>query len=322
MFTSALRSAAGRIYWSSPHFLAHLTGKVVILMYHRVLPRSDLTTTFVQPGMYVTPETLRVHLRFLTSCFTILSLDDLLSKWAGGHWDSRARYAVVTFDDGWLDNYRYAYPILRELGIPATIFLPTSLIGSREWLWSDRLAYLLQRRGRGDPDEWDASIERAKLMADEARSELIARLAADARVALPTERCFIDWHEAREMSRHRISFGSHTSTHVNLTRLTGAALERELREPFDVLRAELRDHLAVLAYPNGDHSPAVVTAASAAGYRAALTTMAGVEADRPADLFRLPRIGVHDDVTRSPALLTLHVARQARSRTDSREHIA
>jgi peptidoglycan/xylan/chitin deacetylase (PgdA/CDA1 family) len=321
MLISALRSAAGRMYSASPHFLAHLTGTAVILTYHRVVPRSELNTTFVQPGMYVTPETFGIHLRFLTSCFTMLSFDELLDKWQRGSWDDGARYCVLTFDDGWVDNYRYAYPMLRQLDVPATIFLPTSLIGSDEWLWSDRLAHVLQQQGRGGPDEWDSCIEQAKLLADDARTDLIARLAADAGVALPRQRRFVDWDEAREMSRHGISFGSHSSTHRNLTRLTGAPLERELREPLDVLRTERVNHVGVLAYPNGDHSAPIVSAARAAGYRAAVTTMPGVETSRPADRFRLRRIGVHDDVTRSAPLLALHVARQLRARTPSGEHL-
>jgi hypothetical protein len=66
----------------------------------------------------------------------------------------------------------------------------------------------------------------------------------------------------------------------------------------------------VLAYPNGDHDAAVVEAARSAGYRAAVTTTPGLEPSRPGDLFRLRRIGVHDDVSRSAPSLTLHIARQ------------
>ena len=61
--------------------LNHLRGKVLILMYHRVIPRSELETAFVQPGMYVTPETFEMHLRFLTSRFHILSLEEALARW-------------------------------------------------------------------------------------------------------------------------------------------------------------------------------------------------------------------------------------------------
>ena len=52
-----LRATAGRLYWASPHFLARVRGRAIILMYHRVVPRAELSSTYVQPGMYVTPDT-------------------------------------------------------------------------------------------------------------------------------------------------------------------------------------------------------------------------------------------------------------------------
>jgi hypothetical protein len=74
----------------------------MILMYHRVLPRAELASTFVQPGMYVTPETFERHLVFLRAHFDVLPLRDLLRRWQGGDWGTSARYCAVTFDDGWL----------------------------------------------------------------------------------------------------------------------------------------------------------------------------------------------------------------------------
>src|SRR5882762_686992 len=90
---------AALAYSASPHFLARATGRVLILAYHRVVPRTERATTFVQPGMYVTPETFERHLRFLTAHFTLLSFEDLLAKWQEGSFDPSARYCVITFDD-------------------------------------------------------------------------------------------------------------------------------------------------------------------------------------------------------------------------------
>jgi peptidoglycan/xylan/chitin deacetylase (PgdA/CDA1 family) len=308
-----LRAAAGRAYWATPHFQRLVRGRVLILMYHRVLPHADVASTFVQPGMYVTPETFDRHLRFLTAHFEILPFAALLTKWDTQRWDGDRRYCVITFDDGWLDNYVHAYPLLRARGVPATIFLPTDLVGTNEWLWTDRLGALLRRRGTGTPDGWDAFIEHAKTLTDDARADMLTRLEAEAGVPCPGQRRFVDWQEVREMSGHDISFASHTRSHVNLTRLAGAALERELRDPLDLLRQQRINHVPILAYPNGDHTDAVVAAARAAGYSAAVTTRPGLESSRPADRFRLTRVGVHDDVARSASLLALHVARQVRS---------
>jgi peptidoglycan/xylan/chitin deacetylase (PgdA/CDA1 family) len=170
-------------------------------MYHRVIPRGEVDATFVQPGMYVTPETFARHLRFLAARFEVLSFADLLAKWDTGQWDDAARYCVITFDDGWLDNYLYAYPLLRAHGLTATIFLPTDLVGTDEWLWSDRVGSLLRHRGTGTADDWDAFIERAKMLTDDARANMLRDLEAETGGRHVGRRRLVDWNEVREMSR-------------------------------------------------------------------------------------------------------------------------
>lgn len=311
------RSAAGQVYRASSRLTTQLAGKVLILMYHRVIPRSEVEATFVQPGLYVTPETFERHLQFLSARFEIVSLFDLLTRWREGRLESSGRYCVLTFDDGWLDNYRYAYPLLHAYRAPATIFLPTEMIGTDMWLWSDRLGYLLHRQQCVDNrlalDDVDAMIERAKTLSDDVRERMVQGLADQLDVQVPPGRRLVNWAEVREMSRDGISFGSHTCTHANLTRLDEGALARELRRPIEVLEQQRVNYVRVLSYPNGDHTDAVVAAAQAAGYAAAVTTIPGPESARPADLFRLKRIGVHEDVSRSESLLTFHIARQCRN---------
>jgi peptidoglycan/xylan/chitin deacetylase (PgdA/CDA1 family) len=310
-FTETLRSAAAGIYWGSRHLLSHVTGKVVILIYHRVIPRDDTESTFVQPGMYVTPETFERHLQFLTAHFELLTFGELLGKWNEGDWNSQARYCAITFDDGWVDNYRYAWPLLRQYGAAATIFLPTNLIGSDDRLWFDRLAEALSRAGQGTRDEWDGLVERAKFLPDAEREALVDDLEANAGSGGAGGRRFMNWSEVAEMSDHGIAFGSHTKSHANLTRLSDSALEAELRESLDALRARPINHVPVLAYPNGNCNRAVARAAQAAGYRAAVTVRRGLERSFPLDRFQLKRIGVHEDVTRSAPALALHIGRQS-----------
>jgi peptidoglycan/xylan/chitin deacetylase (PgdA/CDA1 family) len=300
------------VYWASPHFLSRVRGNAIILMYHRVLPRASLSAAYVQPGMYVTPETFERHLRFMRTYFDVVSFHELLRRWSAGDWSHLARYCVVTFDDGWLDNYRHAFPLLRAYSIPATIFLPTDLVGTEASLWPERLGRLLSRRRRGTPEDWNNQIESAKALTDAQRDDLIAAIADDVGGDGRTTRSLMNWHEVEELSQHGISFGSHSATHANLTRLRRAALESELRTSLDALRARPIDAVPVLAYPNGDYTDAVAAAATAAGYSAAVTTMAGLEGPHPPDLFRLRRVGVHDDVTQSIPRLALHIARQVR----------
>jgi peptidoglycan/xylan/chitin deacetylase (PgdA/CDA1 family) len=104
-----------------------------VLMYHRVLPQSEAAAAAIHPGMYVTPEAFVKQLRYLSRVYEIVSLDQYFDWLTGGRTYTKIPCAI-TFDDGWADNYRYAYPLLQRYRIPATIFLVTNDIGKTEML--------------------------------------------------------------------------------------------------------------------------------------------------------------------------------------------
>src|SRR5581483_9637650 len=141
---AAGRRALASICHRSGVALGRLRGRAVILGYHRVLAPGDLGREFVQPGMYVEAGEFAAHVRYLLRHFRVLALEDLLARWAAGDWDPAARYCAITFDDGWRDNYVHAFPVLRALGVPATIFVATAFVGTPERFWTDILAACLR----------------------------------------------------------------------------------------------------------------------------------------------------------------------------------
>src|SRR5215831_20387218 len=141
---SYARETVANLYHASRiHRMTH-RGRVLILNYHRVLPEMELRRRYVQPAMYVLDQVFDMHLRFLQEHFKVLTLAELLGRWRKRVWDWRQWYCVLTFDDGWLDNYLYAFPLLKKYGLPATIFLPTDFIGTYDWFWTEKLSYLLE----------------------------------------------------------------------------------------------------------------------------------------------------------------------------------
>lgn len=300
--------------------LDRIRHRVIILTYHRVLTRQELATQIVQPGMYVAADVFEQHMRFLLQHFRIISLLDLLRAWDRGGLPDDRPHCIVTFDDGWLDNYTHAYPILRRLGIPATMFLPTSYVGTRRWFWPDRLGHLLHVARAQTPSRlsprWRTDLERVIRAWKRATGESIERdlreLALRLGVAEPSERRIVDWDEVAEMAAHGISFGSHSATHAILTATDAQQLETEVGESLAVLRERAKNWIPVFAYPNGTYSEAVVQRVEAAGYVAAVTTDPGAETGAARDRFRIRRIGVHDDISRTPALFSFHLSRSVR----------
>jgi peptidoglycan/xylan/chitin deacetylase (PgdA/CDA1 family) len=329
-----VRRGAAEIYARSPRYLECLRGKVVILTYHRVVSEKELEKEPIQPGMYVTAETFAMQILFLKRHFSVISFAELLRLWSDGRWDDQNRYCVVTFDDGWLDNYVYALPILRRNEMPATVFLPTSFVGTDRWFRPDQIAWLWRQAAWRTPERrrrtadslqneftWlrglgmslsntdaDAMIEGCKMLAQHQVDTLIRAWARQIDVALPRDRQVISWTEAKEMSAAGVSFGSHSATHRILTRLDPDEATLEIAESWKVLKEQLVETIPVFCYPNGDWSTQVARSVEAAGYAAATTTEFGHEVGTPSRRFGLKRVGIHNDVTYTPELFAFHLA--------------
>jgi peptidoglycan/xylan/chitin deacetylase (PgdA/CDA1 family) len=315
---AGVRRLLAAMYYRTGGFKARLRGKVVILTYHRVLTQKELATHFVQPGMYVLADVFESQMRFVSEHFRILSMGELFQLWRTGGLDAGGRYCAVTFDDGWLDNYVYAYPVLRRLRIPATIFLPTDFVGTNEWFWPDKLAYLLRcsRPNRVPRDlagtDWTAHVEDAieswKRMPSDNIEGALSEMSRTSGASVPRERTVVAWEEVAEMAHNGISFGSHSATHAILTNVTQEELKREIDDSLSVLRERSGNCIPVFCYPNGASTVQVVDHVKAAGYIGAVTANFGWETGSPLDLFRLRRIGVHNDISRTMPLFAFHIS--------------
>ena len=286
--------------------------RAVILMYHRVLPRQTASELAVESGMYVTPQTFRQQLRWLREDFQVLALRELVGRLKRAE-ALPPRCAAITFDDGWLDNLQFALPELEAEQLPATIFLVAGRVGTPGAFWPDevcrRLAALpadardrlLADLGvaRGDDPAVDL-LAFLKALSEAGRADVLGRLRDATPPPAAPERELLDWAEVERMSAGAIDFESHGSSHAILTDVEAAQAKRELDEARSVLAERGLGQGGLLAYPSGGHDPAVRQLAREAGYSAAVTTDVGF-ASSDSDLFSLPRIGIHEDVSRSRA---------------------
>lgn len=270
--------------------------RLLVLMYHRVLPPDHPDRRTEQPGMYVSPRTLAMHLEMLRQQgFELTHLDDWLRAAAGGQ-PLPARACAITFDDGWRDNFDHAYPVLKQAGAPATIYLVTDLVGTRYSFWPNALARILAARGL-DVARIDAEIMRYKSShSDEQMHALVAEMGG----TQAGDRDLMSWDEIRAMQAGGVRFGSHTRRH---TRLVDGTDEITLRDEVLGSRATLERELGsapqTFCYPNGDTSVDAVALVKSA-YSGAVTTRSGWHAPG-ADAHLIRRIGVHEDISADQA---------------------
>ncbi len=278
--------------------------------------------------MYVLDSVFEMQMRFLKEHFHVLSFTDLLDLWKEGGWNKTRRYCVITFGDGWRDNYVNAYPILKTLNLPATIFLTTSLIGTNHWFWPERIGYILKHLCLGsslqkvqkilqrytsiscnDIEDIDSIITKCKGLGEEEIERLIDELKRVSGLEIPATRQLLNWDEIREMSSDNISFGSHTCTHKILTNCPVDVVSREVSESLQMIRDAGINSVPIFCYPNGSYSRETGELVKKAGYMAAVTTPPGVAGDRPDDLFCLNRVGVHNDIASTNHLFSFYLAR-------------
>jgi peptidoglycan/xylan/chitin deacetylase (PgdA/CDA1 family) len=202
------------------------------------------------------------------------------------------RAIALTFDDGYRDNLTLATPLLRELDLPATVYLVPGLLDGEVDPWWERLGWAFTQASVAsiefegakfdlrDPTARTASLKKVEPML-KARDEAARRVAVACLVEMlaPTgsyraDDLFMNWSEAHDMARAGISIGSHTMRHVILAREAEPSQLEDLHESRCRLQDELDVPVTTLAYPNGqlgDYDTTTTTAAEAAGYSHAVT---------------------------------------------------
>ena len=306
-----LRSVADRFYCDDvlknprrPLLRRRQSRSLQILVYHRVNNDHDLF--FPATPINVFTE----QMKYLADHCCVLSLEDALARTKRNDLPENA--IVLTFDDGYRDNYLYAYPVLRELSLPATIFLATDAIGSGRVLWHDKVFSAFRETRMcvlkgigGSREEYSLSNLSEKLQAqdkiitflrslnDNERSfwieRLIEALVSDSRDLDP--KLMLTWDDVKIMHQHGMSFGSHTVNHPILSRLTREKARREIYDSKQIIEHKLGSSVTTFAYPGGkkeDFNEETKKIVGEAGYTCGLTAIFGTNTIEQ-DSFELKR---------------------------------
>lgn len=280
--------------------------RLAILTYHRV----DTPDDEAYPGIVsATPEAFARQVAWLAADYHPIALADLLARLDGGPALPR-RAVLVTVDDAYACFAEHAWPVLRAHGVPAVLFVPTAFPGEPDRaFWWDRL-YRSVLAAAGDqvaatalgPVDLRTTATRRRSVrvlrdALKAMPHAEAMAALDATVDQLGERPgrvrVLDWDALRRLAEEGVEMGIHSRTHPLLDRLPADRLDEEIAGARDDLHAALGSAAApAIAYPNGNHSAAVLAAVERAGLRVGFATARGTnDLGRP-DWLALRRINV------------------------------
>ncbi|MFK7886867.1 MAG: polysaccharide deacetylase family protein [Gammaproteobacteria bacterium] len=281
-----------------------MSGKYVVLTYHRVRPEADALIPDI-----CNVERFTSQLNVLKRWFNVLPLSEAVARSARG--DLPARTVCITFDDGYLDNAQIALPLLQKFGLPATFFIATGYLGDG-MMWNDKVIESVRVRPVG---QWDLSqIELGPREVGDWPSrrallgEIIAHLKhqspdqrgawADAlysEAAIAKDRIMMTPDEVRSLHTAGMEIGGHTVSHPILTRQPDETALNEMRAGKQDLESLIDASVPLFAYPNGkagaDFDGRHARMVQEAGFDAAFSTMWGFANDR-APRFELPRVGL------------------------------
>ena len=215
---------------------------IPVLMYHHVNPAGN--------ALNVVPELFERQMGYLASAgYRTIDTSDLLDILSTGrrpHW----RSVMITFDDGWLDNYLYAFPVLKEFNLKAVVFVVTSWAG--------------ERGVRTDKIPLPRHKDCVRLVHEDRSGDVV-----------------LSWDELSEMeSSGLIDVQSHTHSHIRWDREVHeeeriAVLREDLETSKSMIEEKLNKPCNALCWPWGKGNVSYVKTAQEVGFRMLFTTEKG-----------------------------------------------
>jgi peptidoglycan/xylan/chitin deacetylase (PgdA/CDA1 family) len=309
----AKETIATCLSWSGVLWLLiriRLRNRATVLMYHRVLPLALQQQSFSASAMFVTPDTFDRHIAHLRRKFHLVTLEQFV-RLLEQRKPFPPRTCLITFDDGWHDNLKYALPVLARHRAPAALFVTTDVVSNAVIFWQERLTQLLIEcwrarvpasalpklaRDEGVPASCE-SFESAKVRARALVTRLKGQPVQVARdmigaiegalashgveVVSPAADAFLSWDDIRRLRESGLfTIGSHGMTHTPITMLSPDAVRCELVNSRFTISERLGEPIDSFAFPNGDNDHMTCRLVGELGYRVAFTTRRGlVKAD-------------------------------------------
>lgn len=261
-----------------------------ILMYHRI------TNCIEDEGLLV--EQFKKQINIIRENFVPLALSEMLEQFKLGTLPKNS--VCITFDDGYWDFSDIAFPILKEAGLPVTLFLTTGFVSGEIWLWPDQIRYALENSkvpsfelsafpgktfdvSSGGSMSWSEIANYCLGQSNYEKNKLITSLYQKLEVVLPESAPekyrSVTWEQVRSMCAEGLEVGSHSRSHPILTKLSDSELREEVFESKYEIKKEIGVEPRFFCYPNGqkdDFDARVKQVVRSAGYEYGVAAFPGL----------------------------------------------
>ncbi|MDQ7036278.1 MAG: polysaccharide deacetylase family protein [Anaerolineae bacterium] len=240
------------------------------------------------------PEAFEEQIDWVSKHFNVIDLATLHAHIV----DEKAlpeRALLITFDDGYMDNYTNALPVLKKYGLPAVIFIVTGSMDNPSPLWWDICSESFRQTTKTQATlpligeqiiataKLKYSVERQmigalKRVAEHEKQANVEDLQRVLDVTLPNTQMFFGWEQVQELVANGIACQPHTVTHPILTRIPEDEMRRQVADSRQQVIERSGQEVLAFAYPNGstaDYSLSAMQALSDSGYDMAFTLVSG-----------------------------------------------
>ena len=281
---------------------------ILVVTHHRV-GNAD-ASRFDRAVFSASPDSFNEQIRYFKRYLNVVGGEELAALVSGRQKLTRMHVAI-TFDDGYIEDYRNSFDILKSNGCSGSFFLVPEYVGTAMVPWWDEIAYLIRNTKKprilfeypvpltveitDDRESAIRAVLRHYKRNDNHNGELLLReLREQAECELPPiERRFVNWDEAREMKAAGMTIGSHTLTHRILGQLTAEEQRWEMQQSKRIIEENIGSSVDSIAYPvgiRGAFDDVTERIAAELGYSTGFSFYGGVntlERLRPTNLLRV-----------------------------------
>jgi peptidoglycan/xylan/chitin deacetylase (PgdA/CDA1 family) len=302
-------------------FLHNICGKrVTIITYHRITDRKMSEIEASLPFLFTSQQVFEKQLMFIKKRYNVITFEELM-KW-GKNGKPPWNCLIITFDDGYEDNFRSAHKSLGKMSLPATFFITVDKIGNKNGgpYWWDRLYYYLKEIQRQEDKGYSNEVKmeffpiyeefknnasglfsRMNKEETDKIEKLLNRMEEEFGInneKLFRENTMLNWEQISEMSRNH-DFGSHTCSHANLLKLSDAQKYHEIVESKTIIEKSMSRKVSVFSSPAGHMNEEIKGFVEKGGYEFAVSAaepgINGMKTDR----YHLKRINIWEGTSLS-----------------------
>lgn len=286
---------------------------LIIFNYHRV-KGNQASTNFDESVFGTTAERFRQEMEWLKKETRIISEDELLEMVYKNKKFSEV-CSMVTFDDGYRDNFDIAYPILKELNIPAIFFIPTHQMTTRKLGWWDIVAYFIKQTKEEKfvfQNVEYSTNDRPKLIKllnnqvkkTEANliNHFLNQLSVAVKVPFPDIELqseeLMTWEQVKILCENGMTIGSHSHDHSILSRQDAGTLATQLSKSIHILENEIKRKIRSIAYPVGGYqhfNHVTKSISKAVGFKLGFSYLTGINPTSEIDPFNVKRMSIRPE---------------------------